>query len=156
MVSTARRRSQGGHDEGVYSSSIIEILLPPRMLVRDQRTLLAEVQQNDADDQAGDHAPHLKNRPGCEHDDAAESDDGMRPSPVCDLPGDRREEHADRTDDAEQAGDFGAEVVSGVELQRQESPEGAERAEQTALDDGRPSQLRLFPPENGQRFEEAP
>jgi hypothetical protein len=91
---------------------------------------------------------------GREHDDAAKSDDGMRTSPVCDLPGDRRKEHADRTDDAEQAGDFGAEVESGVELQREDSPEGAERAEQTALDDGRLSQFRLFPPEDGQRFEE--
>jgi hypothetical protein len=47
----------------------------------------------------------------------------MRTSAVCDLPGDRRNEHADRTDNAEQAGDFGAEVVSGVELQRQDRPE---------------------------------
>jgi hypothetical protein len=57
---------------------------------------------------------------------------------VCDVPGDSRKEYGDRTDDAEQAGDFGAEVVSGIELQRRDSPEDAERAEQTTLDDGRP------------------
>jgi hypothetical protein len=91
------------------------------VLVRDQRALFAEVQQNDADDQACDRAPHFKRHPGREHDNAAKSNDGMRTSPVCDLPGNRRNEYADRSDDPEQAGDFGAETVSGGELQRQKT-----------------------------------
>jgi hypothetical protein len=62
----------------------------------------------------------------------------MRTSSVCDLPGDWRKEHADRTDDAEQAGNFGAEVVSDGELQREDCPKRAERAEQTALNDVSP------------------
>ena len=39
----------------------------------------------------------------------------MRTSPVCDLPGDGRKEHTDRTDDAEQAG----ETAAGQPVDRQ-------------------------------------
>jgi hypothetical protein len=91
------------------------------VLVSDQRTLLAEVQRNDANDQADDRTPRNKYRPGRGEDDAAKPDDGLGTSPVCDLPGDRRKKHADRTGDAKQARDFGAEVVSGVGLQCQDS-----------------------------------
>src|ERR1700733_10758442 len=91
----ARRADRSAHKHSAHEDRIQPVTrLRSKgiddVLVRDQRTLLAEVQQNDADDQAGDRAPHLKNRPGRKHNHAAKSDDGMGTSPVCDLPADGR------------------------------------------------------------------
>ncbi|HVW29236.1 MAG TPA: hypothetical protein VHC69_27910 [Polyangiaceae bacterium] len=75
-----------------------------------------KIQQDNACDQPRDHAPDTKDRPGHDHSYTRKANDKMRASAICQFSGDWREEHADRTDDTEQAGNVCAEMVSGLEM----------------------------------------
>src|SRR3984957_17457228 len=103
------------------------------LLVRHQRTLLAEIQQNDARDETCDRAKSCKSQPGGKHDKRSTGDEVCRSTTVADLSDYRCEENPNHAGDSKQPSCLGAQMISSAQLQHENGPKGGEGTKQASL-----------------------
>lgn len=86
------------------------------LLVRHQRGLLAEIQQNDARDKARDRADGCKSQSRRQHDKRSGSDEVCGPTTIGKLSGYRCEENPDHAGNAKQPSCLSTQMIPCAQL----------------------------------------